>query len=222
MSGWLTFAAVFALFFATHSIPVRPPVKRRLVKHLGTRGFAVSYSTLSLLMLALLIWAAQQAPFVLLWAEAPWHRPVIWLGMFIACLTLTVSISRPNPFSFGGWNNDSFDPLNPGIIGYLRHPLLGVLALWAALHLLVNGDLAHVLLFGTLSLFALAGHRIVDMRKKRILGVNNWELLISETRKHRHFQVPSRGMTLRICAGVVFYLMLVALHPVVIGRPVSL
>ncbi|WP_282059317.1 NnrU family protein [Roseobacter litoralis] len=222
MSGWLTFAGVFVLFFATHSIPVRPPVKKHLVKHLGAKGFTRAYSALSLLILALLIWAAQQAPFVLLWAEGPWHRPVIWLGMLVACLILTVSIGQPNPFSFGGRNNHAFDPLDAGVIGYLRHPLLNVLALWALLHVLANGDLAHVLLFATLALFALAGPRVIDARKKRDLGADAWLALVSETRSQRRFQVPSRGTMLRLCAGVTVYLMLVYLHPIVIGAPVFL
>lgn len=222
MSGWLTFAGVFALFFATHSVPVRPPVKKRLVKHFGARGFTLAYSALSLLVLGLLIWAAQQAPFVKLWAEAAWHRPVIWAGMLVACLILTVAIGQPNPFSFGGRNNDTFDPSDAGIIGFLRHPLLSVLALWALLHVLANGDLAHVLLFGTLALFAFVGPRIIDARKKRDMGAETWQAWVSETRRQRHIQIPSRATMLRLCAGVMVYLVLVFLHPAVIGVPVFL
>ncbi len=222
MSGWLIFAGIFTLFFATHSIPVRPPIKRRLVKHIGAVGFTITYSALSLLMLALLIWGARQAPIVPLWSEAPWHRPVVWLGMFAASLILAVSVGRPNPFSFGCRNNDTFDPSYPGIVGFLRHPLLFALALWAGLHVLANGDLAHVLLFGTLSFFALAGRRIVDLRKKRELGSEHWAQLWSKTRKQRRVQQPSRNTILRIGAGVIAYLVLVALHPIVIGLPVFL
>lgn len=222
MSGWLIFAGVFALFFATHSIPVRPPIKRHLVKHIGARGFTIAYSALSLLMLALLIWGARQAPFVLLWSEAAWHRPVVWFGMFAACLILAVSLGRPNPFSFGGRNNGAFDPSNPGIVGYLRHPLLAALALWVGLHVIANGDLAHVLLFGTLSLFALAGRRVVDRRKRRELGPEHWAQLWSKTRRQRRVQQPSHNTILRIGAGVIAYLVLVALHPIVIGLPVFL
>ncbi|ABG31319.1 NnrU family protein [Roseobacter denitrificans] len=220
MSGWLTFAGVFALFFATHSIPVRPPVKKRLVRHLGAKGFTTAYSALSLCILALLIWAAGQAPFVLLWAEAAWHRPAILVGMLAACLILAASIGQPNPFSFGGRDNDAFDPTDCGIIGYMRHPLLSVLALWALLHVLANGDLAHVLLFGTLGLFAYVGPRIIDARNRRDMGAEAWEALVGETRRQRRIRVPSPAMMLRLGAGVILYLVLVFLHPVVIGVPV--
>ena len=98
MIGWLTFAGLFLLFFATHSLPVRPPIKRRIVNRIGARGFTIAYSALSLLMLALLIWGAQQTPFLLLWSETPWHRPAVWVGMFAACLIIAVTIGRPNPF----------------------------------------------------------------------------------------------------------------------------
>ena len=222
MNGWLIFAGVFALFFATHSVPVRPPVKRRLIAYIGPKGFTVAYSGLSLVMLALLIWASRQAPVVLLWGEAPWHRHVTWVGMLCVCLIVAVTIGRPNPFSFGGMNSNSFDPENSGIVGYLRHPLLGALALWGGLHVLVNGDLAQVLLFGTLSFFALVGHRIVDMRKKRLLGLEHWTRLLSQTKKHRRLQLPTRRAALRLSAGVAIYLILVILHPIVIGRSVFL
>jgi len=222
MTSWLAFACVFALFFVTHSVPVRPPVKRRLVAHLGPRGFTLAYALLSLVMLALLIWATQRAPFVSLWAEAPWHRPVIWLGMFAACVIFAVAIGRPNPFSFGGSNNDAFNPSAPGVVAYLRHPLLSAMALWAILHMVMNGDLAHVLLFGTLAFFAIMGHRIVDKRKKRVLGPENWAQLWAKTRKGRRLSLPSRGFIIRACIGGGVYILLVVLHPIVIGLPVFL
>ena len=60
--GWAGFAAVFAGFFVTHSVPVRPGAKERLVSLLGPRGFGLACSALSLAMLALLIRAAGAAP----------------------------------------------------------------------------------------------------------------------------------------------------------------
>ena len=220
MISWATFAAVFALFFATHSLPVRPPVKAYVVRKMGSRGFTAAYSALSLVMLGLLIWAAGHAPFVGLWGEASWHRPVVWLGMLITCLILAMAIGRPNPFSFGGRNNAAFDPAASGIVGYMRHPLLVALALWALLHLLMNGDLAHVLLFGTLSLFALLGQGLVDLRKKREFGAEQWVEMRNELRQQRRRPAFTTHSILRLCAGLIVYLILVALHPLVIGQPV--
>ena len=75
---------------------------------------------------------------------------MVHLGMFAVCLILALSIARPNPFSFGGAQNARFDPARPGIVRWVRHPILLSLALWAGLHLLPNGDLSHVILFGVL------------------------------------------------------------------------
>ena len=44
----------------------------------------------------------------------------------------------------------------------IRHPQLTGVAIWAVAHLLVNGDLASVLLFGTLLIWALGSIRVVS------------------------------------------------------------
>jgi len=154
---WLGYAGVFAAFFATHSLPLRPALRARLVKVLRPRGFGLAYSALSIGMLALLIHAAGQAPFVTLWPTMPWHFHAVQAGMLLVCMILALSIARPNPFSFGGAQNDRFNSDRPGMVRVLRHPILAALALWGGLHLLPNGDLAHSLLFGTLGGFAVLG-----------------------------------------------------------------
>jgi uncharacterized membrane protein len=216
---WAEFAGVFALFFATHSIPVRPAIKLRITARIGERGFGIGYSILSLAMLALLIRAAGQAPFVELWPQMPWHRHAVHLGMLAVCLILAFSIARPNPFSFGGSRNDRFDPARPGIVRLVRHPILIALALWAGLHLLPNGDLAHVLLFGVLGAFALAGRSLINRRKRREMGQGNWEQL-NRAVVQAPLVNPSlswTGTVLRCIAGMVLFAVLIALHPVVIG-----
>ncbi len=154
---WAGFIGIFALFFATHSIPVRPAIKPRIVAQVGPRRFAIGYSILSAALLALLIWAARAAPYVEIWPLLGWHRHVTHAGMLAISLLLAFSIGRPNPFSFGGAGNDTFDPMRPGIVRVVRHTVLAALALWAFRHMLPNGDLAHVLLFGVLGGFAVGG-----------------------------------------------------------------
>ena len=216
---WLGFAAIFVLFFATHSVPVRPRVRAALVRSLGSRGFTLAYSALSLIMLAAVIFAAGRAPYVQLWPQAIWQYHVAIVGMFVVCLILAFSVGRPNPFSFGGAQNDRFDPAHPGIVGWLRHPILAALTLWASLHLLPNGDLAHVMLFGVFAIFAVLGRTLIDRRKTREMGLEPWERLQSEIK--RSSQTLSFAFSVeffkRLASAVVLFVSLILLHPVLIG-----
>jgi len=216
---WMGFAGMVVLFFATHSIPVRPAIKARITARIGNRGFGLGYSLLSIAMLSLLIRAAGEAPYVQLWPQLGWHRDAVHLGMLAACLILAFAIARPNPFSFGGARNDSFDPNRAGIVRVTRHPMLLALTLWAGLHLLPNGDVAHVLLFGGLGSFAIAGGALINRRKRREMGAERWRALNTAVGQSPVMPLPLswRGAVLRLGAGLVGFAMLLALHPVVIG-----
>lgn len=217
--SWGGFALVFAAFFLTHSVPVRPAIKSRIVGKVGAIGFGVGYSALSLAMLSLLIWSAGHAPFVELWPQSSWQRHVTHLGMLAVCLILGFAIGRPNPFSFGGARNEQFDPDRPGIVGWVRHPILLALAFWAAAHLVPNGDLAHVILFGVLGAFAVAGRSLIDRRKRRVLGAKNWAGLDKARRTGPKVYRPRSwsGFGLRAVMAVGAFAVLLWMHPYVIG-----
>jgi len=215
--AWLSFAGIFALFFLSHSIPVRPAIKSRVTARIGARGFTLAYSALSLVMLVWLIRAAGRAPFVGLWYPAPWHTHVALVGMLAVCVILALAIGRPNPFSFGGARAHAFDAQHPGIVRWMRHPLLVALALWAGVHLLPNGDLAHVILFGVFAGFAILGRRIIDRRQRRLMGAETWERVWDAVAHAPRFSRPGVETIIRVAAGVALYLALLALHPLVIG-----
>ena len=215
--GWFEFALAYVVFFLSHSLPVRPPLRPWLQARLGASGFTLAYSALSLAMLAWLIGAAGRAPHVALWDWAPWqvHVPLIVMGP--VCLILALSIGRPNPFSFGGARNEQFDPARPGIVRLSRHPLLLALALWAAAHVVPNGDLAHVILFGTFAAFALLGGRLVDRRRRREMGPE-WQRMRDLVANAPLFLASlSGGTLLRLAAGVALYGTLLWAHPFLFG-----
>ncbi|WP_299153643.1 NnrU family protein [uncultured Tateyamaria sp.] len=216
---WTEFAAVFAAFFVTHSIPVRPAIKSRLIAGIGQCGFLAGYSILSLGMLILLIWSAGRAPHVELWPQMPWQRHAVHLGMLAACLILAFSLGRPNPFSFGGAGNGDFDPARPGIVRIFRHPVPAALAFWAGLHLLPNGDLAHVLLFGVLGGFAIAGRALINRRKRREMGSDVWIDLDRKVADAPLLAGPASpaGFALHLAVGLGTFATLFWLHPYVIG-----
>ena len=215
--GWLEFVAAYAVFFASHSLPVRPSVRSRFEARLGSSGFTLAYSALSLVVLAWLIGAAGRAPHVAVWDLAPWqvHVPLTVMGP--VCLILALSIGRPNPFSFGGARNDQFDPARPGIVRLSRHPLLLALALWAAAHVVPNGDLAHVILFGAFAAFALLGGRLIDRRKRREMGPV-WQRMLDRVADAPILSAsPSVGTLLRLAAGIALYGALLWAHPFLFG-----
>ena len=210
--GWLEYILAFAAFFATHAIPVRPPVKARIVARIGARGFSLAYSALSVAVLAWLIGAAGRAPYVEIWPRAPWQSWVPFGANALAAVIIALAVARPNPLSFGGARNAEFDPNHAGIVGWVRHPLLAAIALWAGAHLLPNGDLAHVILFGTFLGFALLGMKMIDRRKRRQLGTA-WARLAHTPRR---VEITPGGLV-RVAAGLALWWGLMLLHGPVIG-----
>ena len=133
--------------------------------------------------------------------------------MFVACAIAGLGIARPNALSFGGANNAQFDPQNSGIIGWIRHPLLAVLLIWSCAHLVPNGDLAHVILFGVFAGFSFLGMKLIDQRKKRLLGFDVWQDL---THMKREVKITPNG-GFRLFLAALIYCSLIALHSTIIG-----
>jgi uncharacterized membrane protein len=209
MTGWAEYLLAWAVFLTSHSLPIRPQVKTRLVGVLGAGGFTLAYSVLSLTVLIWLIGAAGRAPYIPLWDWASWQVWATRSAMLLACLLVAFAAFLPNPYSFGGWRNHTFDPARPGILALTRHPLLLALAIWAAGHLPVRGDVAHVALFTGFASFAVLGMALINRRK-----LNS---------AHSQRFVPSTPVSLpelwvlRTFAGIGLWLGIGALHPILIG-----
>ena len=213
--GWAGFLLALAGFFVLHLVPVRPPVRPWIVARLGDAGFAVSYSILSLVALAMLLAAVDNAPYVPLWSEPPGAHWLVLAAMSGASLILAFGLFRPNPFSFGGMRNGAFDPQRPGLLRWVRHPVLAAFFLWSAAHLVVNGDLAHAMMFGSFAGFALFGMWVIDRRQRRKMGENAWRRTLMQMRAAR--SALPRAMLLRFGAAIFVVLVLVLWHPWLAG-----
>ena len=92
------------------------------------------------------------------------------------------------------------------------------LAVWALAHLLPNGDLAHVILFGVFAGFAFVGMPLITRRKKRELGQkwHDWgAALKAATLAPRPVSWP--GAMARLAFGIGLYAALLAVHPWLFG-----
>ena len=167
--SWLPFALALAVFAGSHYLPAATGWREALIARFGRRGYFTAYGLLSLLLLAWVIAAAGAAPYVELWPQLSWQRWVPNLAMPLAFVLAACGLGMAQPFTLGGRRAARFDPADPGLAAVTRHPLLLALALWSAAHLLVNGDLAHVILFGGFLGMSLAAMRAADRRAARDL-----------------------------------------------------
>lgn len=225
-AGWDEYALAFALFTLAHVLPTRPAIRGRLVALLGgERRYLLTYSTASLALLYWLILAAGRAPHVALWGLAPWQLWIPNLLMPVVVLMAVGGTLVANPFSLGGSAAVPFDPDRPGITALSRHPLLLAIALWALAHLVPNGTLAQVVLFGSFAAFAILGMVMLDRRRRRQWGAErfagfarNTSLWPFEARvrgrwRPRLDRLPWR----RLAIAAAIYLGLLGLHPLLFG-----
>ena len=218
MAAWTEFALALAAFLLSHLVPAAAGLRAGLVARLGRAGYGAAYGTLSLVLLIWVIAAAGRAPFLPLWDQEPWMRWLPNLAMPLAVLLVCLAAGAPNPLSFGG-RAAGFDPARPGIAGVVRHPLPWALALWAGAHLVANGDLAHVILFGCFGLYAVLGMAMIDRRKQAQWGRDMWITRASATGtwpfggNWRSY----RPALWRIGLAVLVWVTLLHLHELVIG-----
>jgi len=218
------FLVALAAFLLSHSIPARPRLRRRLVGLLGERGYVGAYSLLSLALLAWLIGAALRAPYIPLWDKrvGQYWAPIV--AMPPAFVLLASALFCANPLSIG-FNGGRFDPERPGIVAVTRHPLLWAFALWAFAHVVPNGDVVGVIMFGGFGLFAFLAMPLIDRRKRRAMG-GEWHILAART-SILPFAAAIKGRTpLRwradqllgtLVVGLLFYVVMLWAHPYLFG-----
>jgi uncharacterized membrane protein len=127
------------IFFGIHVLPWLPALRERLVARFGAGPYRGLFSVVAGIGLVLLVvgyGAAPKAP--VLWTSPAWG-PTAALVAVPAALILIASAY-----------------LGTHLKRLLKHPFNIGIALWAGVHLLNNGDLPSLLLFGGFGVYALA------------------------------------------------------------------
>ena len=227
LGGFEGLTAAFLVFLLLHSIPPMPRVKQPLINLFGKRGYYIVYSVVSIVVLVWLIHEVWAAPYVELWPYEQWAARVTVHIMPISVVFFFAGFLRPNPLSIGP--EHGFDQKRQGFIGIVRHPALWGFSLWSGAHLFANGNLSEVVFFGGLLLLSLGGMFIVDLRKKRLIGLQAWKTLAKGTSNIPFIALFKGGNcrpTIRdfyaLCSGIVFFGFIIWLHPILFGaNPLS-
>lgn len=216
VGGYGHLIASIAVFFATHSIPAIRPLRTTCVSAIGERVYLFVYSLISIAAIAWMVSAAIAAPYLELWpmtVGTMWGTAVVMLP---ATVFLVFGLTTPNPLSIPV-RKEAFDPEQPGILAISRHPVLVSFVLWATAHLLSNGSLSALILFGFAALFSVGGMFILDARRRRTWGQDTWQAQSDNTALLSAQVNAIPIMDARWLITVAAYGLMIWLHPMVIG-----
>lgn len=170
------------LFLAIHLVPQMPDLKKRLVGRMGSWGYRALHAMVALVSIFLIVTGYFDAR-----GEVDVWYPPVWTRHIAATLMLIASI-----LIFAA-------PFAGKIKEKLTSPLAVSLKTWAFAHLLANGGLADLILFGFFLFFAVS-YRI-SLKKRIAAG------LVSTPHGHWKYDVIS------VLLGLGFYLwMVLQLH----------
>jgi uncharacterized membrane protein len=180
------------LFFGVHTLTTQRELRARLIASLGEGTYKIGYALVSLVGLALIVrgFADYRATG---WIDI-WHPPKVLKHIAVA-LMLPAVILVVAAYIRGR------------IYTATKHPMLSGVKLWAAAHLVANGDLGGIMLFGSFLGWAVFDR--ISLKRRVDAGAP---------------PIPIGGPVndlIAIAVGIVAYLALAfAFHPVVIGVPV--
>ena len=176
------------VFLCTHLFVTMRERRAAAIAKLGMNGYRAVFSIVSLGSLALIVWGYKHTPWITVWSPPGFMRHITIGLMLIASITVVAY----------------FIPSH--IKAWLKHPLLVTAKTWAFAHLLVNGDLASIIMFGVFLAWGVIAR--IAAKKRGDVG----------------FTTPPDGWlndVLVLVIGIVVFLALgYAFHPAVIGVPV--
>ncbi len=182
-----------ALFFLIHLVPLAPGLRASLVGSLGERAYRIAFSLVSAVGVALMIWgyavttAGSSVP-AIVYQPPGWARHATMLLVFLAFICLGVYLHKGR------------------LKVWLRNPMSLAVGLWAAGHLLSNGELPSVLIFGAFLAYALADIAVNTIIRGKAPAI-----------------VPNpRHDYIAVLAGVLMFLFFFyVFHPYVLNRPLA-
>lgn len=183
------------LFLGMHAVTMKRDLRAQLIERFGAGGYRGLYSAVSILGFLLLIYGyglQRAAGYTVVWDPPVWTRHLALLLNLPIFILLGVG-KRPS------W-----------LLSRVKHPMLLAVKIWATAHLLANGDLGSMLLFGGFLAWAVMA-RISTKRRPE-------EIARSAAMANVAF---GRRDVIAIVAGLALYVVFALwLHPLLIGVPV--
>ena len=171
MTGLTMLIVASVAFVGTHFL-MSHPLRSGMVGALGEKGFALTYTLVSLATFGWMIWAypaaSAEAPQPL-WDAGRWGFIIATLLMWLGSVLFMGSLRRNPAFPRPGKTIEKIDDPD-GVYAITRHPMMWGFALWALVHAIVNPTAASLVLSAAIALLALVGAALQDAKKAALLG----------------------------------------------------
>src|SRR3982075_2534335 len=132
--GLLVMILGLVLFLGVHTLTTQRELRARLIASWGEGGYKIGYAVASLVGLVLIVWGFAH------------YRATEWIDVWYppkALKHVTVALMLPAVILVVA------SYIRGRIYTAVKHPMLSGIKLWAAAHLLANGDLGSIILFGS-------------------------------------------------------------------------
>lgn len=181
MSGNTLLVLAALLFVATHLGISSTGLRGALVGVLGEGGYRGLYSLVGIATLGLLIYAYGRVPhgeFVYGPSLGLNWIPVVVMPFALMLVVGGVMVRNPSAVA---QDESVHDPnVAQGMLRVTRHPVQMAIFLWALSHIIANGDVASLWLFGSLGVVSGLGMYLMDRKKARALGAD-WQRFTAAT-----------------------------------------
>ncbi len=124
-----------SIFLTAHLTPSFPARRTRLVDRFGDNGYKGIYSLVSIIGMVMIVYGKGAAGYIELWNPPGFGKPLA-TPLMLAAIFLFFSSKAP-----------------VNVHRFTANPVSLSLVLWSIAHLLANGDLASLILFGSFGAF---------------------------------------------------------------------
>ena len=168
-----------------HLVAAVPSLKARIKARVGDRAYGPLFGIASIIGIAIIVLGWRSSDFVFVYDPPEWGRHAKYLLTLIAFIFLGIFLFR------GSWRQK------------VRFPMAFAAIFWATGHLLANGDMASIILFGGFLVYAVL------------------HILIGTLNGVRPSPLVRQGHNLlSVLGGIALYGVMTQLHVVLIGVPV--
>ncbi|MFT5509383.1 MAG: putative membrane protein [Hyphomicrobiaceae bacterium] len=148
------------IFFGIHAVPMQLELRNGLIERFGAGAYKIAFSVISIVGFVLIVVGYGKLQVLVgknpqIWQPPAWTAHIT-LALMIVSMVLLVAAYVPS-----------------NIKRVVGHPMLSAIKIWAFAHLLTNGDLASIILFGSFLAYAVINRISLKRRPATSSGADS-------------------------------------------------